>query len=280
VARPNWEYIRVDVLLPDHPKLDGLGAAAKWTLVELWCHCGQRLSDGFVRDAAWRRFGTAPVRRQIVEHGLAERVSGGYQMHDYLDHQRSLDEVTALREKRSEAGKRSGAARAKAKASVQQDVQQDAEQTVEQTANKTATEAEAEAEAEADRSGADAVSHPSRRNAGNGDDDEIDLIISEIRLAAGREVSREHAADVRALLLNGRDVTDRGAYLRKVIRTERDPAARFLPQASSHPSARPVAEAVMAAGLTPNGTPLRGADVAAIAARARAALHTPKGTGP
>lgn len=273
MARPNWEYIRVDVLLPDHPKLDGLGAAAKWTLIELWCHCGQRLSDGFVRDAAWKRFGTAPIRRQIVEHGLAERVTGGYRMHDYLDHQRSLDEVTALREKRSEAGKRSGAARAKAKASVQQGVEQD----VQQTANKTGTEAEAEAEA--DRSGAEVVSHPSRRNAQNSDD-EIDLIISEIHLATGRGVSREWAADVRATLMNGRDVTNPAAYLRQIIRTERDPAARFLPLATAHPSARPVSEANLAAGIAPNGTPARGEAVAAIAAHARAALHAPKGDHP
>ena len=128
MARPNWEYVRVDVLLPDHPKLDGLGAAAKWTLVELWCHCGQRLTDGFVREAAWRRFGTAPVRRQLIEHGLAHAVPGGYQMHDYLEHQRSRAEVTAMKESRSRAGKRSAEERAKARALAEQDVQQDVEQ--------------------------------------------------------------------------------------------------------------------------------------------------------
>ena len=273
MARPNWEYIRVDVLLPDHPKLDGLGAAAKWTLIELWCHCGQRLSDGFVRDAAWKRFGTAPIRRQIVEHGLAERVPGGYRMHDYLDHQRSLDEVTALREKRSEAGKRSGAARAKAKASVEQGV----EHPVQQIANKTGTEAEAEAEA--DRSGADVVDHPSRRNAQNGTDDEIDLIISEIHLATGRDVSRAWAADVRATLMNGREVSSPAAYLRQIIRTERDPAARFLPQASPHSSPPPVAQAIAAARVN-GGRPLQGDAVTSRAAAARAALHAPKGDHP
>lgn len=271
MARPNWEYIRVDVLLPDHPKLDGLSYAAKWTLIELWCWCGKNTTDGFVRDAKWKSFGPPTARAALVKAGLATRADGGYLMHDYLAHQRSLEEIKEVKAKRSEAGKRSAESRAKARALAQQSVEQD----VEQTRSKPATEAEAEA----DRSGAEVVSHPSRRNA-QSTDDEIDLIISEIRLAAGREVSREHAESVRALLLNGRDVTDRPAYLRKIIRTERDPVTRFLPQATAHPSARPVAEAVMAAGLTPNGTPLRGADVAAIAAQARAAIHGPKGDHP
>ena len=43
--------------------------------------------------------------------------------------------------------------------------------------------------------------------------------------------------------------------------------------AALHPSARTPAQAAMDAGLTPNGTPARGAAVAAAAARARAALR-------
>ena len=269
MARPNWEYIRVDVLLPDHPKLDGLSAAAKWTLIELWCHCGQRLTDGFVRDAAWKKFSTPAVRRQIVEHGLAERVPGGYQMCDYLGHQRSREQVTELKAKRSASGRKGGLAKANAK--------QVLEQTLEQTAGKSV--AEAEAEAEADRSGADAVSHPSRRNAQSGTNDEIDLIISEIHLVTGRDVSREWAADVRATLMNGREVTNPAAYLRQIIRTERDPAARFLPQVSPHSSPPPVAQAIAAARVN-GGRPLHGDAVTSRAAAARAALHTPKGDPP
>ena len=71
VARPNWEYIRVDVLLPFHPKLDGLTYTSKWTLIELWSHCGQHLTDGFVRDAVWKRTGTLAAKKQLLEHDLA-----------------------------------------------------------------------------------------------------------------------------------------------------------------------------------------------------------------
>ena len=269
MARPNWEYIRVDVLLPGHPKLDGLSGGAKWTLIEMWCHCGQWLTDGFVRDAAWKKFSTPAVRRQIVEHGLAERVPGGYQMCDYLGHQRSREQVTELKAKRSASGRKGGLAKANAK--------QVLEQTLEQTAGKSV--AEAEAEAEADRSGADVVDHPSRRNGQSGTNDEIDLIISEIQLATGRDVSRTWATDVRATLMNGREVTNPAAYLRQIIRTERDPAARFLPQVSPHSSPPPVAQAIAAARVN-GGRPLHGDAVTSRAAAARAALHAPKGDHP
>jgi hypothetical protein len=90
VARPNWEYIRVDVLLPEHPKTDGLSDKAFRTLIELWCWCGLNRTDGFVRDAKWKTFGTKAARDQLqrapvgCKHGFAERVDGGYQMHDYV----------------------------------------------------------------------------------------------------------------------------------------------------------------------------------------------------
>lgn len=118
MARPNWEYVRVDVLLPSSHKLDDLTRSAKWTLVELWCHCGQHLTDGFVRDAVWRKTGTPRERHSIVAAGLAEPVTGGYQMHDYLDHQRSRNEVEALKKKRSDAGRKGGRATASAAASA------------------------------------------------------------------------------------------------------------------------------------------------------------------
>jgi hypothetical protein len=221
LARPNWEYIRVDVLLPDNPKLDGLSAAAKWTLIELWCHCGQHLTDGFVRDAAWKRFGTPNIRRLIVENGLAHRVSGGYMMHDYLEHQRSRAEVAALKAKRAAAGSKGG----KAKASANQVLQQELEQVLQQTASKPL--AEAEAEAEADLNGAARSPSPDRN--GRAREDLIGLIITELQNATGRTISNEWAAKTRDYILNGRHVSDPAAYIRQTIRNDPDPKTRFLP---------------------------------------------------
>jgi hypothetical protein len=114
VARPNWEYIRVDVLLPGHPKLAGLPRSARWTLVELWCFAGRYHTDGFISDDVWGETGPPADHRKLVERGLAEKVSGGYQMHDFIGpdgHQRSKAEIEELSVRRSESGKRAAAAR-------------------------------------------------------------------------------------------------------------------------------------------------------------------------
>jgi hypothetical protein len=215
VARPNWEYVRVDVLLPVNHKLDGLNSSAKWTLIELWAHCGQHLTDGFVRDAMWRRFGTPAGRRALVDHGLAERVDGGYQMHDYLQHQRSRAEVEDLREKRRKAGEKGGKAKANAK--------QVLEQVLEQNASKPLAEAEAEAEI----STADLIN---RTNGHLPPATRIDqMIMAEILAVTGRHVSAEWAARVRGHVLGGRQPADPMAYVRQAIRAEPDPKKRFLP---------------------------------------------------
>jgi hypothetical protein len=215
VARPNWEYIRVDVLLPDNHKLDGLHPAAKWTLIELWCHCGQHLTDGYVRDAVWRKIGTANARRQLIEHNLAERVDGGYQMHDYLQHQRSRAEVEELKKKRAEAGRKGG----NAKASGKQVLQQTLEQELQQTASKPV------AEAEADRSLVDVV------NLSNGSKPPAldELIMNEVHKATGRHITSEWADKIAGHLLAGRAPADPAAYIRQCIRNDPNPAKRFLP---------------------------------------------------
>ena len=81
---PNWNYIRIDVALPDHEKTDGLSDKAFRTLIELWCWCGYHLNDGFVREAKWKTFGSKTARAQLVDHGWAEQVNGGYMMHDFV----------------------------------------------------------------------------------------------------------------------------------------------------------------------------------------------------
>jgi hypothetical protein len=111
VARPNWEYIRVDVLLPGHPKLAGLPRSARWTLVELWCFAGRYHTDGFISDDVWKETGPAADRRKLVDRGLAEKTGGGWQMHDYTGYQRSKGEIEELSARRSESGKRAAAAR-------------------------------------------------------------------------------------------------------------------------------------------------------------------------
>ena len=113
MARPNWEYIRVDVLLPEHPKIEGLSDRAFRALVELWCYCGRNRTDGIVTDKRWKATSTARARTELVKAGLAAPMGPGcgYVMHDYLGYQRSRQEIDELSVKRSESGRKAAAAR-------------------------------------------------------------------------------------------------------------------------------------------------------------------------
>lgn len=105
----------------------------------------------------------------------------------------------------------------------------------------------------------------------NARDDLTDLIQQEVRKATGRDITAELAATICGDLLRGREVSDAAAYLRSAIRNERDPRSRFLPVASSHPSAKPLGEAERQAGV--NGQqPARGQTVTDAAAAIRQAI--------
>src|SRR5262245_29531559 len=155
--------------MPTNPKVCGLGLASRWLLVELWCYCGQHLTDGYVPDAVWRRTGRARDRQSLVDKGFIHPVPGGYQMHDYLEHQRSRAEVEELREKRRKAGAKGG----QAKASAKQMPEQEPQHLLSKSSSKHL--AEAEAEAEADQSSA--VRSPSADRNGRPREDLIELII-------------------------------------------------------------------------------------------------------
>jgi hypothetical protein len=120
MARPNWEYIRVDVLLTEHPKLDGLSPIAKWTLIELWCYCGRHRTDGHIGEGRWKTFGTKAAREQLLhvppgyKHGFVEKVVDGYLVHDFVGpdgHQRTRAEIDELSAKRTESARKAAAAR-------------------------------------------------------------------------------------------------------------------------------------------------------------------------
>jgi len=116
LARNGWKWIKVDVLLPEHPKTIALSDKAFRTLLELWCWCKLNRTDGYVRDAKWRTFGTPRARAELLrapdgcEHGFAEQVPGGYMMHDYTGdpngHQVSTGETDELSRKRADSGRR------------------------------------------------------------------------------------------------------------------------------------------------------------------------------
>lgn len=115
MARPNWEYIRVDVLLMEHPKVEGLSDKAFRGLLELWCYSARQRTDGIVHAARWKRC-PPKVRTELLKAGLADPLLGeddaaGVAMHGYLEHQRSRDEIEEVAAARAEAGRRGAAKR-------------------------------------------------------------------------------------------------------------------------------------------------------------------------
>lgn len=96
---------RIADTAPDSTKLQGAGLAA----IGLWAMCGavsmRSLSDGFVAQKVISSYGR-PGRRaaeQLVAAGLWVRANRdgveGYQFHDWLDYQRSADEINEARQK-------------------------------------------------------------------------------------------------------------------------------------------------------------------------------------
>jgi hypothetical protein len=102
-------YITVHDGMPDHPKIEGLSDRAFRMLVSCWCFCSKNTTDGFVKQSSWEKRGSAKFRQELIDAGLAEVVPGGVQMHDYLEHQRSAEEIAEQRVTKQESGKLGGA---------------------------------------------------------------------------------------------------------------------------------------------------------------------------
>ena len=139
-------YIRVHDGMDEHPKIEPLSDAAFRLLMRSWFYCSRNLTDGRISDAVWGKRGTAKARGELLGAGLAEQQDGFVQMHDYLDWQRSADEVAEMREKRAEAGRKGGQARANRLASATAKAKQDAKQEPKQTRSKVVADTESEKE--------------------------------------------------------------------------------------------------------------------------------------
>lgn len=113
-------WLNMDENFPEHPKVDGLSDSAFRLHVSGMCYAARHLTDGLIPADKVQRL-VPRFRRAAVE----ELVSKGvwywhesiqtYEVHDYLDWNRSRAEITTERERlrkvRSEAGKKGAKAR-------------------------------------------------------------------------------------------------------------------------------------------------------------------------
>lgn len=100
-------YIRVHDGMPDHPKVEPLSDAAFRLLVTTWCWNSRYLTDGHVPAATRAKRGKAKVWEELIVSGLAdENEDGSLTMHHYTEHQRTAEEVVAIKAARATASER------------------------------------------------------------------------------------------------------------------------------------------------------------------------------
>lgn len=97
-------YITVHDGMPDHPKIEGLSDPAFRLLIECWCWCSRNLTDGQLPKTSWEKRGTPRSRRELLDGGLVHDKGSYFYMHDYLEHQRSADEVRLFKAKKGSSG--------------------------------------------------------------------------------------------------------------------------------------------------------------------------------
>ena len=94
-------WIKLDDTFPMHPKVIKAGPDAAWLYVASVCHAGHFLTDGFVDlDVVKSLTRLRQVSRcvsALVDVGLWDEVDGGYQIHDYSNHQKSKESVEKQR---------------------------------------------------------------------------------------------------------------------------------------------------------------------------------------
>jgi hypothetical protein len=86
-------WFKVDDGFYDHPKVIEAGNAA----IGLWTRCGswasKQLTDGFIPGAIVAQFGRRRDAERLIDCDLWSAVEGGYQMHDFNDHNPTSEQV-------------------------------------------------------------------------------------------------------------------------------------------------------------------------------------------
>jgi len=152
----NW--VRVETRFISHPKVLEIGPLGEALWLRGLCYAGEQLTDGFVPASFLKRMAdmkALTIAKRLVDVGLWQERDGGYQIHDYLEWQRSREEVADLNSKRAEAGRRGG----KQKAS---NALANARAVKEQTASKTLPDTDTDTDTDTKPDGIPPLVPPSR----------------------------------------------------------------------------------------------------------------------
>ena len=94
-------WFKVENNIYQNPKILAAGSQASWLFLAGLGFCAEHLTDGFIPTVALRRLideEPQPLAATLVEVELWDAVDGGYQVHDYVSHQRTKDKVLKQRE--------------------------------------------------------------------------------------------------------------------------------------------------------------------------------------
>lgn len=109
---------------PEHPKAVELSDKAFRQLIEAWCYCSRNLNDGQLTQAQFLKLFSQKSRKEVLTVGFVTESELGYEMHDYLLHQQSAEQVETRRITRKLAGSKGGKARANNLANAKQTLKQ------------------------------------------------------------------------------------------------------------------------------------------------------------
>jgi hypothetical protein len=109
------EYFKLDVHVNDHPKVIGLSDAAFRVWVASMADANRRMTDGFIARPVARRFHDCrwddeedtpeAHAEELVEAGLWELADGGWQVHNFAQHNRTREERLADRDAKREGNR-------------------------------------------------------------------------------------------------------------------------------------------------------------------------------
>lgn len=133
-------YAKIEHSLYDNPKIVGLSCEAFRAYVEGILYSGKNLTDGFLDERIVSRMWGTQVAEELTANDPVnpswERVEGGWLIYGFTERQNTKEDVDAMRERKSAAGKASAAKRKQEAYKKATELQQP----VEQKLNTSATE--------------------------------------------------------------------------------------------------------------------------------------------
>jgi hypothetical protein len=116
MAKDNRLYARISLDFAENPKIETLSDAGFRTLIEMVLYSRRLLTDGFIREDVAAKRWSSEVLSELLSNDQTNpsiaRAENGYQIHDFLTHQDSREEVEQRRSRNSAAGRAGGIAKA------------------------------------------------------------------------------------------------------------------------------------------------------------------------